>query len=125
MGKQLFGIDIAAEVNDAMSEGLPKLILTKDTEGSRTSGSLTSGKNKSPSSYNCSGFVDVYKDDEIDGTTVVKGDHKILIIGDSIEGGVVPAPGDRITDDDGDTYTIQKDGVIRDPAAATYLCHVR
>jgi hypothetical protein len=124
MGIELFGVDIAGILHDAMSDDFPEMILTKNTAGARTPGSLTSGQGMTPASYSCNGFVDTYKEDEIDGTTVKKNDHKILIIGDSIEGGAVPEPGDTITAESID-FTIQEEGVERDPAAATYLCHCR
>ena len=124
MGIDLFGVDIAGIIHDNMSDGFPQMILTKEIAGTRTAGSLTSGQSMTPTSYSCNGFVDTYKADEIDGTTVKKNDHKILIIGDSIEGGAVPEPGDTITAES-ENYEIQEDGVIRDPAAATYLCHCR
>ena len=124
MGIKLFGLDIAAEIDKAMSSGLPDITLTKNTVGSRTTGSLTGGQTLTPTSYSCKGFVDNYTVDEIDGTNIKKSDHKILIIGDSLPNGIVPEPGDTITAES-NIYKIQRDGVERDPAAATYLCHSR
>jgi len=124
MGIKLFGIDIAKIIKDEMANGLPEMILIKDTVGARTPGSLSAGQSKTPVNHTCNGFTETYKEDEIDGTTIKKGDHKIMIIGDTLDSGIVPAPGDRITTES-QTFTIQEKGVERDPAAATYLCHSR
>jgi hypothetical protein len=119
-------VDIAAEMNKAMGPKFVELILRKTTAGARNPVSLTAGQTKTSNDYSCRGFFDVYKKDEIDGTTVKKNDHKIYILGDSIEGGtIVPEPGDIIVDSAGTTYEIQTDGVTADPALAGYTCHAR
>jgi len=119
-------VNIAAEMNKAMGPKFVALTLRKTTAGARTPGSLTSGQAMTPADYSCKGFFDVYKNDEIDGTTVKKNDHKIYILGDSISNGtVVPEPGDIILDSTGAKYEIQTDGVTADPALAGYTCHAR
>jgi hypothetical protein len=71
--------------------------------------------------YPCKGFVDTYSDKWVNGTTVKVDDHKIVILGASLATGVVPEPGDKITAE-GNVFVIAKDGVVRDPAGATYEC---
>lgn len=75
-------------------------------------------------SHNCKGFIDVFKDDQIDGTLILQNDRKIVILGASIEGGVTPEPGDKITAESEDFVIVPK-GVKRDPAGATYECQSR
>jgi hypothetical protein len=84
---------------------------------------LTSGKAKTETAYSCRGFVDNYKDSQIDGTIIKKGDRKVILIGDSIEGGAVPDVNDKVTIE-GRTFTIVE-VPDRDPAAATFTCHGR
>lgn len=124
-GNKLFGVDIAKIVNKEIAPGLLDATLTKSTYGSRTSGDLTSGQSETSKSYPCKGIVSRYSDEEINGTTILKSDRKILLIGNSIDkGNVVPEPGDQIFIESS-TYEIQEDGVNRDPAKATYSCHSR
>ena len=74
--------------------------------------------------YPCKGFVDVYSDKWVNGTTVKVDDHKIVILGGTLATGIVPEPGDKITAE-GKIFVIVKDGVMRDPASATYECQSR
>ena len=71
--------------------------------------------------YPCKGFVDVYSDKWVNGTTVKIDGHKIVILGASLATGVVPEPGDKITAE-GKVIIIVEDGVTRDPAGASYEC---
>lgn len=123
MGNKLFGVNIAKLIHQNMSKGLLEATLTKVTLGARTSGSLTGGKAKTEATYSCRGFVEDYRDSQIDGTIVEKGDRMIVLIGDSIADGAVPAVDDKVTIE-GRTYTIVGP-VKRDPAAATYTLQVR
>ena len=123
MGNKLFGVDIAKLVNQNMASGLLPAVLTKVTRGDRTSGSLTSGPEITTETYTARGFVEDYRDADIDGTSIKKGDRKILLLGDSIASGAVPEPGDSIYIE-GRTYGIIGP-VKRDPAAATYVCQGR
>lgn len=116
----LFGIDIAGELNKAMGSGLLPVVLTKSVKGTRTVGSLTAGTQPTSTTYTGRGFIDDYTDKQITGTTIVTGDRKVSILGASIS--VIPAANDRVTIE-GLTYNIIK--VKRDPAAAVYECQVR
>jgi hypothetical protein len=122
MGNRLFNVDIAGELNAAMGSLLPKYKLLKRSVADRTSGSLTSGRAVSFRSFSCRGILSAYAEDRIDGTNVKSGDRKVLILGDSLPKGVVPAPDDRI-EAEGSTFTVIEVG--RDPDAATYTCQVR
>lgn len=118
----LFGVDIAKEINDAMGSGLLAATLIKVTPGTPTTGSLTSGSNPKTSSSSCRGVIEEYDSREIDGTIIYMGDRKVLLLGGSLPSGTVPTPGDRVTIE-GSTFDVV--GVKRDPAAASYTCQVR
>lgn len=119
----IFGEDIAGIINEELGDLVFDVTLTKVTPGTRGADE-TAGTNPTESSSTCKGFVDEYKDREINGTTVLVGDRKIVILGDSLPSGTVPKPGDKITAESV-TRTIVKGGVKRDPAGATYTCQCR
>lgn len=119
---KLFGVDIAAIIDGAMSSGLLPATLHSVTPGVRTPGDPTAGTNPTTADLACRGIQDDYNTNEIDGTLVRVGDRKILLIGNSIVGLVVPKPSDQITIE-GTRYTVIR--VERDPASATYLCQGR
>lgn len=115
----IFGVDLAGIINEAFSplvfdQVLTKSVTTRDPADSTKTVSVSTD-------YPCKGFVDVYVDKWVAGTTVKVDDHKIVILGDSLPVGIVPEPGNKITAE-GRVYIIVKDGVARDPAAATYEC---
>jgi len=118
----LFGVDIAKEINAAMGAGLLAATLTKVTYGTPTTGSLTSGSNPKTATYSCRGVIEDYANREMDGTLVLMGDRRVLLLGASLPTAIVPKPGDRITIE-GSTFDVNR--VVRDPAAASYTCQVR
>lgn len=118
----LFGIDIAGLVSKNIGPGLPAATLTKITQGSRTTGSLTGGANPTSTAHSCKAVLSDYNDYQMSNTVIQTGDRKVLILTNTISGGVVPAMGDKITIE-GATYNIIR--AKRDPAAATYECQVR
>lgn len=120
---KLFGVDIEKLINDNLGDQLTPVTLTKVAAGSRTPGSLTGGVNPTISTVSTSGIIDDYSEYQVDGTIVVRGDRRLLLIGKPLtDAGVVPAPNDRATIE-GTEYNIVN--VQRDPAAATYTCQVR
>ena len=127
-GNKLFGVDIAAIVDKAMSASLLPATLTHITPGTRGADS-TAGTQPTETTHAARGIVDEYSRGEIastsdrtDGTMIVFGDKKILLIGDSISPTAEPESGDRI-EIEGSTYSIIHVG--RDPAKATYVCQSR
>lgn len=122
-GNKLFGVDIAKIVHQNMSKGLLPATLTKIVLGDRTAGDLTAGKAQTPTDYTCKGFVEDYTDKQMDGSIIQSGDRKIILIGDSIQSGVVPDVNDTITIEDR-AYKIVGP-IKRDPAKATYTCQGR
>lgn len=117
----LFGVDIAGVIAQAMGNGLLPATLIKTTAGERSSGEVTAGTNPSTSSTSCRGFIEDYKDYQLTSSLIKTGDKKITLLGGTLAG-VVPKPGDKITIESS-TYNIIK--VMRDPAAATYECQSR
>lgn len=122
-GNKLFGIDIAAEVHKEVSKGLLDATLHSIVPGT-PGADLTAGNNPVTTDHACKGFVDEYSEKLVDGNRIRAGDKKILLIGNSINGGAtVPKAGDGVTIE-GERYDIV--GVPqRDPAAATYVLQGR
>jgi hypothetical protein len=104
--------------------GVQPAVLIKDKPGVRTPGAVTSGTNPTTQTFSATGLVAEYSAFELQNTLITASDRKILLFGASISGGAIPVPGDRIAIE-GATYTIVKDGVRRDPAAAAYVCQCR
>ena len=123
VGKFL-GVDIDGIIGRAFKGKTSKATLTKFTTGKRTGTNLAGGTNDTPVKFKAEGFASEYKQHFIDGTTIKKGDRKVLLFGTLIEKLTVPEPGDHITIE-GVEYRIQAQGVTRDPAKATYTCHCR
>lgn len=119
MGNPLFGVDISGIINENIGPGVNDATLTKVSVGTRTPGSLTSGTNPTTTDHACKGFLDKLQRKHIENTLVEDADVLIGLVGDSIAGGQVPTPGDRITIR-GTTYNIIVVDV--DPADALYEC---
>jgi hypothetical protein len=129
MAKKLFGIDIAGIVADSLP-GMFSGVLTQKTPGTRTPGNLGGGTNPTSTSYAFKGFASTFDMEQKDA--LVRGaSHTILIIAKTLQGGTIePRPQDTIvlTDDPqlgSKTCTIVENGVERDPASATWTCHVK
>lgn len=119
---KLFGVNVSGLINKYVSPGVFDAILTKITEGTRTSGSLTAGTNPASESFTCRGFIDQQSFGDRPDAPLVNFDARtVVLIGDSIQSGAVPQQTDQITIE-GLVYSITK--VARDPAAATYSCLV-
>jgi len=116
----IFGVDLAGKVNDALGPLVFDLTLTVVTPGTRVG--ITDGTQPSEVTYTVKGFVSEYKDGEIDGEIIKEGDRKVSILGGSLSSGIVPKPNDKITIG-GETKRIVR--ISRDPAAAVYKCQVR
>lgn len=124
MGTKLFGVDIAKEVAGAISAagGVLDATLTVVTPGERSAAARTAGVPEATRPLRCKGFVDNYRETQVDGTRVQVGDRKVVLLGDTIAGGVAPKPNDEVTIE---STTFRIVNVTRDPAGATYECQVR
>lgn len=123
MGSKLFGVDIAKIIAKQMGPGLLPLKLRRRTQGTRDETDPTAAIPMATKDFGCRGIISDFTSKEIDGTTVQRGDKKVLILGDTLPRGIVPQSND---------YVVAENviGVItgilkRDPAAATYTLVVR
>ena len=126
MGNELFGVDIAGIVADAMGGQLLDVTITRYPRGDRTPGSLTGGQPKTPATVTgISGFFEDFTREPPPGVTVEANDRKAVLIGDTIPAGGLPLRNDAITIEGETLYMVQL--LNRDPAAATfvYLCRDR
>ena len=118
----IFNAQIAQQISDALGplvfdQTLVKIVAARDeTTPTRVTNVRTY--------YSCKGFIDDFVESTFSGTTIKVGDKKIIILGASLESGIVPEPNDEIIAE-GITYTIAEKGVERDPAGATYECQAR
>lgn len=118
----IFGANIAQLINNALGNAVFDQTLIK-----RSSTQSTVNRTKQEivtSPYPCKGFIDEFTDDYINLTNIKKSDRKIVILGASLAAGIIPEPGDGIIAE-GITFTIVPDGIVRDPAGATFTCQAR
>lgn len=118
----IFGINLAGIVADAF-DGLlfdqTLIVVTSVRDPDDSSKTI-----KTTVRHPCQGFVDEFSAFERKGTNIKFSDNKIIILGATLPQSVVPNSGDNI-EAEGSTFTINKDGVSRDPAGATYTCVCR
>lgn len=120
---KLFGVDIAGIVAKNVGPGLIAGTIQKTVRAGRDSDDPLAGKGaNTPTSHGFRGIYEDFKVEEVDGSTVVMGDRKVLVILGTVEGGIEPAPGDKISLE-GVTRTVQNI-LERDPAGASMLVHV-
>lgn len=120
MGNKLFGANIAGDIAKALGPLLlPGKLLSK-SPGTRTTS--TGGRNPKTATATFRGILDSYKDSQIDGTIIKKGDRMILMLGDTLPTGRIPEPNDE-AEIEGSRFKIV--AVDRDPDAASYVCQAR
>lgn len=125
MGTPLFGIDIAGLVNQHVAPGLYDCTLTLTTPGTRTPGSLAGGTNPSSATYAGKGILDDFAVSQIDGSIVLAGDKRMLVVVESFSPVLPRAPQpDDFAAIEGKSYRVKRT-LSRDPASATYVLHVR
>lgn len=126
MGSELFGVDIAGLVADAMGGQLFPVTITRYVEGERDPASLTGGKPRVPAEVTgIDGFWEDFTRDPPPGVEVELGDRKAVLIGDTIPAGGHPLRNDAIEIEGQTLYMVQL--ISRDPASAVYvyLCRDR
>ncbi len=126
MGTPLFGIDISGLVAQHIGPGVLPALITKPARGARQPGNLTGGKAALPSEqFECRGFWDDFKGLAPPGVTVLMGDRKAVLIGDTIPEGATPGHGWQITIAGQTLYVEAQIG--EDPASAvlTFQCRDR
>lgn len=122
MGNKLFGIDISGLVKKHIAPGLNTCVLTKITPGTRTAGNLAGGTKPTTANYAARGLIGELDQGRRENSLVRDGDLKILVVGDSVASGIIPAPGDQVTILGG-TYNLII--VEVDPAKAVFVCTAR
>lgn len=128
MGNELFGVDIAGIIADALGDGLPDVTIERYTRGEREPGNLTGGRVKgTPETIQCKGFWDDFTGTPPPGVEVQLKDRKLVLIGDTIPAGGHPRRNDACTvhEDAGDVMLYCVGPVSRDPAAAVYVYQCR
>lgn len=126
MGNELFGVDIAGIVADAMGGQLLPVTVTRRVAAERDPDNLTGGTPRQPATFvGIEGFWEDFTRDPPPGVQLELGDRKAVLIGDSIPAGGHPLRGDEITIE-GETLSVVQ-LISRDPAAAvfTYQCRDR
>jgi hypothetical protein len=127
MGNELFGVDIAGIVADALGDGLLDVTITRRTVGARQAGNLTGGPQPGPvETFDCAGFWEDFTGTPPPNVELELGDRKAVLIGDTIPAGALPLVlNDEITIEELTLYFVKV--LSRDPAAAVYtlLCRAR
>lgn len=124
MGAELFGVDIAGLVADAMGGQLFPVTITRYTEGERAPGNLTGGRPKTPATVTgIDGFWEDFTRDPPPGIEVELGDRKAVLIGDTIPEGGHPLRNDAIEIEGVTLFMVQL--VSRDPASAVFVYQCR
>lgn len=119
---KLLGVDFQREIAKGLGKLLLPATLTKVTTRERSTALPLHGTRATSTDYKASGIVSRYDESEIDGTLILRTDRKVLLLAGTIDGYVVPEPGDRVTIQ-GATYTVEDVG--SDPANATYTLQAR
>lgn len=123
MGNNIFGANISGKLAKAFKGRLLTGFLLSSKPGTRTALALAGGENDTTRRAPFDGFLSSYKESEINGTTVKKGDRKLSIMGDSLPVGRVPESNDK-AEIEGSTFRIM--GIeSRDPDAALYVLQAR
>ena len=89
------GEDFTSDAMEAFSGELEAATLTRLVESAYDPNNATGASTGGTTTYPCEGIAFTYKIDDIDGTRVVRGDYRVVILRGSIA--VVPQPGDSIS----------------------------
>ena len=120
----LFGLDIAAIVNNAITSagGVLDITLIVVRAGTRDSGDITGGVQPVDTPVAAKGFLENKTDVRIGETIITQGGQFVSILGNSIATGVEPKTNDKVTVE-GTTYRIVE-VTERDPAGALFVCRI-
>lgn len=128
MGQELFGVDIAGIIADAIGPGVLDVTITRAAgTGTRNPADLTGGLIKAePASWGCKGFWEDFTGQPPPGVEIELNDRKAVLIGDTIPAAALPLKLDDAITCEGKTLFMVK-VLSRDPAAAvfTLLCRDR
>lgn len=106
---------LAGEVAEAMGDLFRDAVLK--VPGEPTPNGQGGFKPGSPTAHTCKALVDDFSDYRRASLGIPANDRKIIVLGASVSGGIVPKVGHTITAEGRDWQVV---AVSRDPAAATY-----
>jgi hypothetical protein len=89
------GRDFSADAMAAFGGLLYSATLSRPPVSAYSTSDPTGGPTGSPTTYSCEGIAFTYQQRDIDGSRVVKGDYRVVILRGSLA--VTPAPGDSIS----------------------------
>lgn len=89
------GQDFSQDALDAFSGELYDATLTQQAESAYDENDATAGSTGSTTEYDCEGIAFEYQRRDIDGSRIVKGDYRVVILRGSLA--VEPKPGDSIS----------------------------
>jgi len=121
------GIDVAGLVARHVGPRLLPCVLYKGGgPGTRSEDNPTEvSEPGEPVPHRCRGFIADFAVREVDGSRIKADDRKVSVLGESIEGGAVPASGDvDMVEVEGTRYLIHR-VLSRDAAGANYVLQVR
>jgi hypothetical protein len=122
---KLFGVDIKAILDKHVATGLYDAKITRLSEGTRDPGDPTGGLVRDPADHPCKGIWVDYENNEVDGTLVLAGDRKALIM----KVDLVPQAEDVITIFDAGRNAQTSLTAVRlvgsDPAGSTFTIQCR
>jgi hypothetical protein len=125
MGNEIFGIDLAGIIGDAIGDQVFPVTITRERRGARDPNNLTGGRQPLPPlQFKGTGFWEDFDGRPSPGITVELNDRRGVLIGDTFDAGALPAlRNDQITVHEpmGDLSLFVKGPVSRDPAGAVYV----
>jgi hypothetical protein len=89
------GQDFEQDAIDAFAGELYDATLTQQAESVYDSADPTAAPTSTPVAHTCEGIAFAYEQRWIDGTRVVKGDYRVVLLKGSLT--VTPAPGDTVS----------------------------
>lgn len=129
MGNEIFGIDLAGIIADAIGEQVFPVTITRQRRGERQPGNLTGGRQQlAPLVFSGTGFWEDFDGRPSPGIAIELNDRRGVLIGDTFEAGALPLQrNDQITVHEpmGDVSLYAIAPVSRDPAGAVYVYQCR
>lgn len=88
-------LDDASDVLAAFAGELYEATLSRPPTTAYDENDATGGPSGSPTEYECEGIAFNYEQRDVDGTRIVKGDYRVVLLRGSLA--IVPRPGDSIS----------------------------
>lgn len=117
----LFGVDIAGIIGSQLGPQVLPATLHVRGPSSRNPLDLSAGNTSADVDHACRGFTEIRSSARMAEGVVREGGRVVTILGGTLPAGVEPKSDHGVTIE-GIRYRIVE--VVRDPAAATYVCQV-